>query len=173
MTIGVIARVTLIPGKGPEFEAVFAAQAERVRANEPGNKLYQLVRSRDDENAYVVMELYDSDAALEAHRNAEHIVANRSAIAPLIGEKTTVEIFDAVDCDAFCSHRRRLDEAEVPANAWELVSQNREQAGEGGYSPSPLDSIDWADPCSLVRLRRSSRPPRPCPVSASVPGGRF
>jgi quinol monooxygenase YgiN len=67
-----------------------------VRANEPGNKLYQLVKSREDDNIYVVMELYDSDADLEAHRQAEHMVANRPAMAPLIGGKTIVEIYDAV-----------------------------------------------------------------------------
>ncbi|MGZ6040216.1 MAG: putative quinol monooxygenase [Phenylobacterium sp.] len=96
MTIGVIARVTILPGKGKEFEAAFAVQAKGVRANEPGNRLYQLVKSREDDNTYVVMELYDSDADLEAHRSAEHMVANRPAMAPLIGGKTVVEIYDAV-----------------------------------------------------------------------------
>jgi quinol monooxygenase YgiN len=91
-----IVRVTVVAGKGPEFEAAFAAQAKGVRANEPGNKLYQLVRSRDDPNSYVVMELYDDAAALDAHRTAEHMVANRPAMAPLIGGKTIVEIYDAV-----------------------------------------------------------------------------
>lgn len=96
MGIGVIARVTVHPGKGPEFEAAFARQAAGVRANEPGNKLYQLVRSREADNKYVVMELYDSDADLEAHRSAEHMAANRPAMAPLIAERTVVEIYDAV-----------------------------------------------------------------------------
>lgn len=96
MTIGVIARVTIVPGKGKEFEAAFAVQAKGVRANEPGNKLYQLVKSREDDNVYVVMELYDSDADLEAHRSAAHMVANRPAMVPLIGGKTVVEIYDAV-----------------------------------------------------------------------------
>ncbi|MBU1376789.1 MAG: antibiotic biosynthesis monooxygenase [Alphaproteobacteria bacterium] len=96
MTIGVIARVTVVDGKGPEFEAAFAVQAQGVRANEPGNKLYQLVKSRDEPNVYVVMELYDSDADLEAHRAAPHMVANRPAMAPLIGAKTIVDIYDAV-----------------------------------------------------------------------------
>lgn len=96
MAIGVIARVKVVTGKGPEFEAAFAVQAAGVRANEPANKLYQLVRSRDDADAYVVMELYDDDAALEAHRAAPHIVANRPQMAPLIAQRTVVEIYDAV-----------------------------------------------------------------------------
>jgi quinol monooxygenase YgiN len=94
--IGVIARVTIVAGKGAEFEAAFADQARGVRENEPANKLYQLVRSRTDPNSYVVMELYDNDAALEAHRAAPHMVANRPRIGPLIGAPTVVEILDAV-----------------------------------------------------------------------------
>lgn len=96
MTIGVIARVTVVDGKGPEFEKAFAVQAKGVRENEPGNKMYQLTKSREDPNVYVVMELYDSDADLDAHRTAPHMVANRPAMAGLIGGKTTVEILDAV-----------------------------------------------------------------------------
>jgi quinol monooxygenase YgiN len=96
VTIGVIARVKVVAGKGPEFEAAFAEQAKGVRANEPANKLYQLARSREDENSYVVMELYDDDAALETHRGAAHMVANRPRMAPLIAERTVVEIYDAL-----------------------------------------------------------------------------
>jgi quinol monooxygenase YgiN len=96
VTIGVIARVTVADGKGPEFEAAFAEQAKGVRANEPANKLYQLVRSREDKNVYIVMELYDDDAALAAHRTAPHMAAMRPTIAPLIGAPTVVEIYDAV-----------------------------------------------------------------------------
>jgi quinol monooxygenase YgiN len=96
MSIGVIAKVTVVEGKGAEFEAAFADQAAGVRANEPANKLYQLVRSRESPNLYIVMEIYDSDADLEAHRSAPHMVANRPRMAPLIAERTIVEVFDAV-----------------------------------------------------------------------------
>jgi quinol monooxygenase YgiN len=94
--IGVIARVTIAAGKGAEFEAAFADQARGVRENEPANRLYQLVRSRAEPNIYVVMELYDDDAALEAHRAAPHMAANRPRIAPLIAAPTVVEILDAI-----------------------------------------------------------------------------
>lgn len=96
MTIALIVRVTIHPGKGAEFEAAFAEQATGVRASEPGNRLYQLVRSREDETAYVVMELYDDKAALEAHRNAPHMAAVRPRIAPLIAARSIVEAYDAV-----------------------------------------------------------------------------
>jgi quinol monooxygenase YgiN len=67
-----------------------------VREREKGNRLYQLVRSREDPLWYVVMELYDHDAALEAHRSAEHMAANRPRIAALLSDRTVVEIYDAI-----------------------------------------------------------------------------
>ncbi len=44
MTIGVIATLKVQDGKGAELESVFRDLAAQVRANEPGNKLYQLCR---------------------------------------------------------------------------------------------------------------------------------
>ena len=95
MGIGLVVRLKVHPGKGPEFEEAFAVQAAGVRANEPGNKLYQLVRSREDKDVYVVMELYDGEADLATHRDAPHMVENRGRIGPLVAERLGFEIFDA------------------------------------------------------------------------------
>lgn len=70
MTIGVIARLKIAPGQEQPFEALFAEQAEQVRANEPANRLYRLFRDRAEPGGYIVMEIYDDEAALEAHRAA-------------------------------------------------------------------------------------------------------
>ena len=96
MGIGLVVRLRVVAGKGAEFEAAFAVQAAGVRAHEPGNKLYQLVRSREDADVYVVMELYDGESDLETHRNAPHMVENRGRIGPLVAERLGFEIFDAV-----------------------------------------------------------------------------
>lgn len=96
MPIGLIARVKITPGKGGAFEELFAWQAEQVRANEPGNSLYRLFRSREQEGAYVVMEIYEDEAALQAHRTSAHMLANRPKVAPLVAEPTVLELYDAV-----------------------------------------------------------------------------
>jgi len=96
MAIGVIVRLKTNPGKGPDFEAAFAVQAAGVRADEPGNRLYELVRSRNEADAYVVMEIYESAEAFEAHRTAPHMAANRPNMAGLVAPGTQVEIFDVV-----------------------------------------------------------------------------
>ena len=64
MTIGVIAKIPVQDGKGPEFEAFFTELAKQVRANEPGNLAYQLTKSRTEPNVYKVLELYKDQDAL-------------------------------------------------------------------------------------------------------------
>jgi len=81
--IGLIARLKVQPGKGAEFEALFKTLAAKVTsdANEPGNLLYQLTKSRSDPNEYVVLELYRDQAAVDAHPKTAHF----TEIFPKIG----------------------------------------------------------------------------------------
>jgi quinol monooxygenase YgiN len=69
--IGIVARLTIKPGTNAEFEQTMKALQARVQADEPGNKLYALHKT-DDPNVYVMLERYDDDAALAAHRAAPH-----------------------------------------------------------------------------------------------------
>jgi quinol monooxygenase YgiN len=98
--IGLIAKLKVQEGKGPQFEAAFRQLAALVTddAVEPGNLLYQLCKSREDPNTYVVMELYKDQAAVEAHSKTKHF----TEIFPKIGEflqpgPPGLEFVDAVD----------------------------------------------------------------------------
>ena len=71
--IAVIARLNVAEGKESEFETHMLGLAEQVRANEPGNHLYTLCK--DDDGNYVVLELYEDQAALDAHGQSEHFKA--------------------------------------------------------------------------------------------------
>ncbi len=96
MTIGVIATLQVQDGKGEELEAAFRELAPQVRANEPGNKLYVLCKSREDANTYVVMEIYDDQAAIEAHRSSEHFKAAGPKLGACLAGRPDVKFFDAV-----------------------------------------------------------------------------
>ena len=96
MAIGVIATLKVQGGKGQEFEKVFGELAGQVRANEPGNKLYQVFKSRKDADTYIVMEIYADQAALEAHGKSDHFRAAGPKIAPTMGGRPDVAYFDAV-----------------------------------------------------------------------------
>ncbi|WP_054813779.1 putative quinol monooxygenase, partial [Nocardia arizonensis] len=82
--ISVIAELTVQDGKGAEFESVVADLVEQIKANEPGNQAYQLVRSKSDPNSYRIFELYADQAALEAHGKSDHFRAAGKQLATLL-----------------------------------------------------------------------------------------
>jgi quinol monooxygenase YgiN len=73
--IAVTAEMSIQPGKEAEFEAAMSELVAAVRANEPGCKLYTLVRKEDTPGAYLVMELYDDAEAIAAHGASAHFKA--------------------------------------------------------------------------------------------------
>jgi len=96
MAIGVTATIKVRDGKQADFEAVFKDLAAQVRANEPGNKLYQLCRSRSDATTYVVMEIYENDAALKAHAQTAHYKAAGPKLGPVVAGPPDVQFYETV-----------------------------------------------------------------------------
>lgn len=94
--IALIATLPVQEGKGPELEAVFAELAAKVRANEPGCKLYQLTKSRTEANVYKVLEIYADDAALAAHGASDHFKELSPKMGPCLAGRPNLEMLDAV-----------------------------------------------------------------------------
>ncbi|HEY7852540.1 MAG TPA: putative quinol monooxygenase [Caulobacteraceae bacterium] len=95
--LGIVATIRVQEGKGPDFEAVFGRLAAKVRANEPGNLLYQLTKSRAEPNTYKVLEIYKDQDAVEAHRGADHFRTIGPEMGPFMAGRPDVEILDAVE----------------------------------------------------------------------------
>jgi len=91
--IALLARLKVAEGKEEEFEKVMLGLAAEVRANEPGNHLYTLVK---DDDGYAVMELYDDDAALAAHGASDHFKAAGASFAGLMAGRPDIKRFDVV-----------------------------------------------------------------------------
>ena len=96
MTIGVIATLIVAEGKNAEFEAVFAALAAQVRANEPGNLAYALTRSRTDPQTYKVLELYADQDALTHPGGTDYFKAAGPKLGPCLGGRPEIEYLDGV-----------------------------------------------------------------------------
>ncbi len=94
--IGLIATIKVQAGKGPDFEAVFLELAGKVRANEPGNVLYQLTRSRTEAETYKVMELYRDQDSLTAHGQSAHFKEVGGKMGAFMAGRPTLEYLDAV-----------------------------------------------------------------------------
>ena len=91
--IALLARLKVAEGKESDFERVMLELAAQVRANEPGNQLYTLVK---DDEGYAVMELYDDDEALRAHGASDHFKAAGAKFAGLMAGRPDIKRFDVV-----------------------------------------------------------------------------
>ena len=94
--IGVVATLKIQEGKNAEFEAIFTELAAMVKANEPGNLMYQLTKSRTDPNTYKVLELYADQDALTHHGQTDYFRAQGAKMGPCMGGRPEVEYLDAV-----------------------------------------------------------------------------
>ena len=91
--IALLARLNVADGKEKEFESVMLELAAAVRANEPGNQLYTLVK---DDEGYAVMELYDDDAALTAHGQSDHFRAAGGKFRGLMAGPPNLQRFEVI-----------------------------------------------------------------------------
>ena len=73
----VVAKIRAAKGKGDALAALLAEQAAAVRQAEPGCLVYRAHRSTKDPDVFLFYEMYQDDAALDAHRKAPHLAAFR------------------------------------------------------------------------------------------------
>jgi len=96
MAVGVLATIKIKEGANDAFEAVAKEMMAAVRANEPGNKVYQFCKSKSDPTTYVVMEIYADQAALETHGKSDHFRTIGPKMGPSMAGRPDVQYFDAV-----------------------------------------------------------------------------
>ncbi len=94
--IGVVAIIRAKEGREAEFERTFLEMTAKVKANEPGNQMYQLTRSRTEPRTYKVLEMYADQAAFEAHGASEHYKEGGRALRELVEGRPEVEVLDTV-----------------------------------------------------------------------------
>ena len=92
--IALIAKLNVADGKESEFEKVMLRLAGQVRANEGGNHLYTLVK---DDEGYDVLEIFDDDAALQAHGQSQHFRDAGTKFAGLMAGPPTMSRYEVVD----------------------------------------------------------------------------
>lgn len=73
--VGIVATLQVKNGKAAEFEKIFNGLSAKVKANEKGCLLYDLFKSKEDPQTYVIMEQYASQADLDAHMQTEYFQA--------------------------------------------------------------------------------------------------
>ena len=72
MTIGMVVKLKIKPGKNADFENGFKEAQAGVRKEEPGCLYYDLYQSNQDAQAYYVLERYTGQPAVDAHIKTAH-----------------------------------------------------------------------------------------------------
>ncbi|MFT5211823.1 MAG: quinol monooxygenase YgiN [Flavobacterium sp.] len=96
MALGLIARLVIHAGKSEEFEAGFKKLQTVVANTEAGNRYYELHKSRNSDNTYIVMEQYDDQPSLDLHGKSEEFKAASAAIGGCLASTPQIEIMDVV-----------------------------------------------------------------------------
>lgn len=95
MTINVVAALTVKPGRGAEFEAALASARAQVILN-PACRRYDLQRVRRSEQDYIMLETWDSPAALTEHGASEVFKSFGEQVADLLAGAPTVAVHEPV-----------------------------------------------------------------------------
>ena len=83
LAIWVKARIK--PGERQRFLKAIEVDALGSEKDEPGCHRFNVLQDEKDENVYYFYEVYESQAALEAHRQTPHYAVWRSAVDALDG----------------------------------------------------------------------------------------
>lgn len=94
--IGIVATIKVQEAKAAEFEGIFKDLSAQVRANEPGNLMYQLTKSRTEPNTYKVLELYKDEDAVKVHGGTEYFKAAGGKMGPCLAGRPEIEYLDGV-----------------------------------------------------------------------------
>lgn len=95
--IGVVATMKVKPDQTAAFEQAMKELVTATRANEPGVKIYQFCRSQKDPATYIVMELYQDQATLDAHMKSDWFRGAGPKLQPCLAERPVLDKFDAIE----------------------------------------------------------------------------
>jgi quinol monooxygenase YgiN len=94
MAVTVFASFAPKQGQEPAVERILRGMTGPTRG-EPGNRVYDLYK--DAQGGFHLFEIYNDQAAVEAHRGTAHYKAYRAAIADLLAEPISVKILAGLD----------------------------------------------------------------------------
>jgi len=79
--LAIIATIDVAPGKRDQVLPLLLAHRDRSLRDEPGTLKFDVLVPREDASKLLLHEVYQDDAAFEAHRNARSITQFRKESA--------------------------------------------------------------------------------------------
>jgi len=84
MSIALLAKLKVQPGKDAEFEAAAKEMIATVKTAEPGTLAYILHKNSKDPTEFIYYEVYQDQAAFDAHGKTDHMKAFGGKIGSLL-----------------------------------------------------------------------------------------
>jgi quinol monooxygenase YgiN len=94
--LALIATMTVNGPDRPAFEAVMTELVAAVHANEPGVPVYRLCRAQAEAGLYRMIEVYESQAALDAHMTTPWFTSAAPRFAALFAAPPVLERLDVI-----------------------------------------------------------------------------
>ncbi|GAB4240257.1 MAG: hypothetical protein Kow0032_27780 [Methyloligellaceae bacterium] len=85
--IAIIVDFEAKPGHGADLRDALLAQASNSKTHEPGCRHFDVVANPDNPEQFLLYELYDDAAAVEAHRAADYYARFRETIDPIVARR--------------------------------------------------------------------------------------
>jgi quinol monooxygenase YgiN len=82
--VSVVANLTVKEGKEDEFLGLWDDLIAHVQANEPGCQEYTIHQSTTEPNVFYITELYDDQAAFDAHMSSPAFAAFGASIGDVV-----------------------------------------------------------------------------------------
>jgi quinol monooxygenase YgiN len=82
--VSAVAKLTIKADKADEFPAAWDELLAYIDANEPGTEHYMLHRSNKEPNIFYVTEVYENQAALDAHGSSDAFAAFGGSLGDFI-----------------------------------------------------------------------------------------
>ncbi|KAI9026323.1 hypothetical protein DFJ74DRAFT_663992 [Hyaloraphidium curvatum] len=89
MPVRILASINVKPGSEAALIAEFGPMCKASRA-EPGCREYTLTQDQEKSTVFWVVEMYDDDAAIQAHFDSEHFKGLGPKIGPLLDGAPTI-----------------------------------------------------------------------------------
>lgn len=85
MSLGIMVKINVKPGRGKEFERIFKDMQAGVHTHEKGKGLqYDIFVSRENPDVYWVVEQFADDNVFEAHCQAPYFLSGYAAMQDVI-----------------------------------------------------------------------------------------
>jgi quinol monooxygenase YgiN len=86
----IIVKTELKVGMRKQFLDAMVPNAEASARDEPGCIVFDVLEAREEPDTFLLYEIYESQAALEDHKQTPHYHASREAVTDLIERQTVL-----------------------------------------------------------------------------------